>query len=208
MTEKALIIAEKMSLARLYDSAKKYRGASMPYDYDIMQLQGNVVRLKMPEEYDENWHSWDKIPVLPEKWEYTPIKAEKKDSPNMAKYHNRGYEYFKKIYKMLDTDEYAAIVNGCDPDREGQAIFDKMMTLMPAKARKLPQLRLWQDDQEVTTAIKFMIHPYDNKDSEMIALSKYAQSRGILDLLIVYFSLIIRFNVFNVWHFMTATFGV
>jgi len=51
----------------------------MPYDYDVLPLQGNVVELKEPEDIDPKLASWtaDSLPILPQKWEYKPIKAKK-----------------------------------------------------------------------------------------------------------------------------------
>lgn len=183
MKPKALIIAEKGSLARLYRQAFKEAGYKMPYDYDVLPLQGNVVELKEPEDIDPKLASWtaDSLPILPQKWEYKPIKAKKNETGDAKRFKNQGYDLFKTVKKALSSGKYQAVVNGCDPDREGQAIFDKLMLLMPKEAQELKQLRLWQDDQETSTAIKYMTKPYDNKDPEIAGMGKEAMSRGVMD---------------------------
>ena len=40
---KALIIAEKKSLADVYRQAIKQAGGKLPYEYDVLQFQGNEV---------------------------------------------------------------------------------------------------------------------------------------------------------------------
>lgn len=183
MRKKALIIAEKKSVATVYLQAIKQGGAKLPYDYDVLQFQGNVVELKLPEQVNPAWQKWqlDTLPMLPEKFEYTPIKANRHDSRQIKQYKARGYQYFKEAKRLLASGKYDVVVNGCDPDREGQSIFDKFMLLMPQKVQQLPQLRLWVGDMQVETSLKYLMQPLDNKDPEYVNFGKEARARGIMD---------------------------
>ena len=64
---KALIIAEKKSLADVYRQAIKRAGGKLPYEYDVLQFQGNVVELLEPEDIKPEWKTWKlaDLPMLP-----------------------------------------------------------------------------------------------------------------------------------------------
>ena len=180
---KALIIAEKKSLADVYRQAIKQAGGNLPYEYDVLQFQGNVVELLEPEEINPAWKKWqlDTLPMLPEKFKYTPIKAKASDNARVTAYKRRGLAYFNEAKQKLLQGEYALVVNGCDPDREGQSIFDKFMSLMPSKVQALPQLRLWVGDMQVETSLKYLQNPLNNKDPEYVNFGYEAMGRGIMD---------------------------
>lgn len=180
---KALIIAEKKSLADVYRQAIKQAGGKLPYEYDVLQFQGNVVELLEPEDIKPEWKTWKlaDLPMLPQKFQYTPIKPKASDDPKTAAYKRRGIAYFKEAKQKLLSGEYELVVNGCDPDREGQSIFDKFMLLMPDKIQRLPQLRLWVGDMQVETSLKYLQQPLNNKDPEYVNFGYEAMGRGIMD---------------------------
>ncbi|MHC3377618.1 DNA topoisomerase [Ligilactobacillus equi] len=183
---KALIIAEKKSLADVYRQAIHQYGQTFPFDYEVLQFQGNVVGLKEPDQINPAWKKWSlkDLPLLPEKFEYVPIKPQKGDDRRTAQYKKRGYQYFQEAKKQLSSGRYAVVVNGCDPDREGQSIFDKFMLLMPKKVQNLPQKRLWVGDMQVETSVQYLRNPLDNKDPEYVNFGHEAMGRGIMDWLL------------------------
>lgn len=183
MRPKALIIAEKKSVATVYLAAIKQAQGQLPYDYDVLQFQGNVVELKQPGQINPAWQKWDKqqLPMLPQTFAYTPIKGQRGDTAAQRRYKAQGHRYFLQAKKLLSSGHYQAVVNGCDPDREGQSIFDKFMLLMPASVQALPQLRLWVGDMQVATTIKYLKQPLNNKDPEYVNFGREARARGIMD---------------------------
>ncbi len=70
----------------------------------------------------------------------------------------RAVQRYRSLSELLRSDKVTELVNACDPDREGEAIFRRI--LMAAKISK-PSLRLWVaslDEQAIRDAWKRM-HP-------------------------------------------------
>lgn len=132
---KTLVIAEKPSLAgeirSMLEKGKgqkfsKGRDYSESQDYIISSFFGHLLEMAMPEEYGGQYGKWDfsAVPVFPEKY----IFKYKKDTAE------RG-----KLLAEL-AGRCGAVMNACDPDREGEGIF---RTWVRHENIRKPVTRLW-----------------------------------------------------------------
>ena len=131
-----LIIAEKHSVAQAIAAALgggKAEDGWIGCGADaVTWAQGHLVDLLTPDEYqDRGWDKWsmDALPLDPTggwKWKV-----------NRQRGADRQY---RVVAGLLKSDEYDVLVNACDPDREGESIFHRIVS--HAGTRK-PMLRLW-----------------------------------------------------------------
>ena len=132
-----LVIAEKRSVA--FAIAQALGGVRQGDGYVsaggalISWAQGHLVELSDPEEYsDMPWsaHKWtmDSLPIDPKSWRWRLSGAK------------GAAQRYRSLVELLRSDKVTELVNACDPDREGEAIFRRI--LMAAKVSK-PSLRLW-----------------------------------------------------------------
>ncbi len=96
--------------------ANLYRGKYKGDDVVVTWAQGHILRDAMPEEYDEKFADMFVYPVLPglDSWEL-------KTMPQTVKLLNT----IKKEIKDADV-----VVNGGDPDREGQLLVDEILVYL------------------------------------------------------------------------------
>lgn len=144
-----LVIAEKRSVA--FAIAQALGGVRQGDGYVsaggalISWAQGHLVELSDPEEYsDMPWsaHKWtmDSLPIDPKSWRWRLSGAK------------GAAQRYRSLVELLRSDKVTELVNACDPDREGEAIFRRI--LMAAKVSK-PSLRLWVaslDEQAIRDA--------------------------------------------------------
>ena len=94
--------------------------------------QGHLIDLAMPEDYkDRDWRKWslDTLPVDPSgHWQWK-ISAER----------GAGSRY-RQIVQLIRRTDVDCLVNACDPDREGEAIFRRIADM---EGSHKPELRLW-----------------------------------------------------------------
>ena len=131
-----LIIAEKHSVAQAIAAALgggKAEDGWIGCGADaVTWAQGHLVDLLTPDEYqDRGWDKWsmDALPLDPTggwKWKV-----------NRQRGADRQY---RVVAGLLKSDAYDVLVNACDPDREGESIFHRIVS--HAGTRK-PMLRLW-----------------------------------------------------------------
>lgn len=131
-----LIIAEKHSVAQAIAAALgggKAEDGWIGCGADaVTWAQGHLVDLLTPDEYqDRGWDKWsmDALPLDPTggwKWKV-----------NRQRGADRQY---RVVAGLLKSDAYDVLVNACDPDREGESIFHRIVSY--AGTRK-PMLRLW-----------------------------------------------------------------
>ena len=115
---KSLIIAEKPELAKSIVNAidgklNKKEGYFEKGNYVVTWAYGHILRLKTPEEYDENNNNWDmkQLPIYFKNWGKVPIDKTKKQ--------------FNIIKKLInESDE---IINAGDIDEEGQLLIDEII---------------------------------------------------------------------------------
>ena len=134
----------------------------------ISWAQGHLVELSDPEEYsDMPWsaHKWtmDSLPIDPKSWRWRLSGAK------------GAAQRYRSLVELLRSDKVTELVNACDPDREGEAIFRRI--LMAAKVSK-PSLRLWVaslDEQAIRDAWNRM-RPTSDYDGLAVAADARAKA--------------------------------
>lgn len=164
-----LVLSEKPSLSRTVEDVYKKHKNEYDFTCDFMAFAGHLCALQEPGGYSEDWKQWnlDVLPMIPEKFEYVVGKGKTK--------------LFNDIKNEIKKGKYDAIINNCDGDAEGQAIFHTNMMLMNPG---VPFLRLWPHDlteQEVDRAFKNL---RDESEPALINLTHRALLRAQLDWLI------------------------
>lgn len=170
--ELRLVIAEKRSVA--FAIAQALGGVRQGDGYVsaggelISWAQGHLVELSDPEEYsDMPWsaHKWtmDSLPIDPKSWRWRLSGAK------------GAAQRYRSLVELLRSDKVTELVNACDPDREGEAIFRRI--LMAAKVSK-PSLRLWVaslDEQAIRDAWNRM-RPASDYDGLAVAADARAKA--------------------------------
>lgn len=132
-----LVIAEKKSVATAIAQALCAAPVQRDGCYECGQLlvtwaQGHLIDLAMPEDYkDRDWGKWslDTLPVDPSgHWQWK-ISTER----------GAGSRY-RQIVQLIRRADVDCLVNACDPDREGEAIFRRIADM---EGSRKPELRLW-----------------------------------------------------------------
>ena len=127
---RALLIAEKPSLMREIQTV--YNKINHPDSIDFMAFAGHTMSLCEPNDYCDEWAAkwdWNQLPMVPTTWR-TKVSADKTS-------------LYASIRNKLDSGHYDYIINACDPDREGQAIFQYVYDHLKCK---LPIKRFWTND--------------------------------------------------------------
>lgn len=132
-----LIIAEKHSVGQAIAQAvgghmEKHDGYVQVGDDLVTWAQGHLVDLAAPDEYkDHDWDRWslDTLPIDPTPdWQWKVSRDKGAD---------RQYKVVAGLMRRGDVD---MLVDACDPDREGEAIFRRIVK--HAGVSK-PMRRLW-----------------------------------------------------------------
>lgn len=168
--EKLLLIAEKPSLMRELQSVYKNHRSEIPYNIDFTALSGHICRYANPKEYDKWDCKWDELtlPLIPDTWKINVIDDKKK--------------MYKDISDMIKTNNYDGLINACDSDREGNAIFALLENKMKLKGKFY---RLWVHDlteKAILDAFKSMVDLKTDKFQKN--LTEAAILRGHMDWLI------------------------
>lgn len=172
-----LVIAEKHSvavaIAQALGTPVERDGYIEPDDGVMVSwAQGHLVELADPEAYEgEAWASreWsmDTLPVDPHQWRWR-VSGAKGASAR-----------FKRLVALIRDPGVDGLVNACDPDREGEAIFRRIVA--GAHSGK-PVLRLWVaslDGQAIRDAWARM-----RPDSAYDGLAAAADARAKADWLV------------------------
>lgn len=132
-----LIIAEKHSVGQaiaqaIGGHAEKHDGYVQVGDDLVTWAQGHLVDLAAPDEYkDHDWGKWrlDALPIDPTPdWQWKISR-------------DRGADrQYKIVAELMRRDDVGSLVDACDPDREGEAIFHRIVA--HAGVDK-PMRRLW-----------------------------------------------------------------
>ena len=132
-----LVIAEKKSVATAIAQALCAAPVQRDGCYECGQLlvtwaQGHLIDLAMPEDYkDRDWRKWslDMLPVDPSgHWQW-----------KISEERGAGSRY-RQIVRLIRRTDVDCLVNACDPDREGEAIFRRIADM---EGSHKPELRLW-----------------------------------------------------------------
>lgn len=174
--ELRLVIAEKRSVAFAIAQALGNIGQGDGYVSAggalISWAQGHLVELADPEAYsDMPWSerkwSMESLPIDPKTWRWELSGAK------------GATQRYRSLAGLIRSDRVTELVNACDPDREGEAIFRRI--LMSANVEK-PSLRLWVaslDEQAIRDAWNRM-----RPESDYDGLAAAADARAKADWLV------------------------
>ena len=160
-----LFIAEKPSLGKAIASGL---GKGKPGDGCIVcgsdvvtWCIGHILEQAAPEEYDEKYKTWrlSDLPILPTEWKLNVMKPCAKQ-----------FSIIKKLVKEADE-----IVNGGDPDREGQLLVDEVLEYIGNKKPVKRILLNALDEKSVRDALADL---RDNRDYVGLKNSALARSRA------------------------------
>lgn len=130
---RALLIAEKPSVAKTVQAAFQSIKGSYPYTVDFTSAAGHLVELSMPDQYTEEWGlPWnvDVLPIIPDNWKKEVISASSK--------------FYNNIKQLIKDNDYDILINCCDCGREGEHIFYNIYEKL---GLSIPVKRMWYDDQ-------------------------------------------------------------
>ena len=171
---KALLIAEKNSVARTINAYIKRYG--FKDDVTCAALSGHLVHMVEPNKYCEEWDGkWnlEVLPMIPRDFKYEVINDDR----------------IKKIYsdlkQVIRDNHYDYLINACDPEREGQAIFYYVYNKMGCK---LPVKRYWENGQTDASVKHALNNLRDGLDEtgypNLKLLTQAAYLRGQFDWLV------------------------
>lgn len=195
---KSLIIAEKPELAKSIVNAidgklNKNDGYFEKENYTVTWAYGHILRLKTPEEYDEDNQNWDmkQLPIYFKNWGKKPIDKTKKQ-----------FNIIKKLISECDE-----IINAGDIDEEGQLLIDEIIEYCGFKGKvKRIQTSAFNEDY-LKKALKNL-----EPNSKYEMWGKSANARAIADYMVGinlsrYFSLLNE-TTLSVGRVQTPTLGL
>lgn len=207
-----LIIAEKGSLAESIATAipgsrqQLEAGVVQKGDYIITHVQGHLLTLKMPEDYDPNLKRWemDALPIYFDNWE-KKVRPDGTDKDGKPK--------GKSPAKLLETvkkylDEADEVIHAGDPDDEGQYLIDEVLEYLRYQG---PVRRMNTADTTPAKLWDALLHADDNRNHIKSGLAAYA--RSVADLIVGvnlsrYFSLQNPEVVITIGRVQTPTLGL
>lgn len=195
---KSLIIAEKPELAKSIVNAidgklNKNDGYFEKGNYVVTWAYGHILRLKAPEEYDEENKNWDmkQLPIYFKNWGKIPIDKTRKQ-----------FNVIKKLINECDE-----IINAGDIDEEGQLLIDEIIEYCKFKGTvKRIQTSAFNEDY-LKKALKNL-----EPNSKYEMWGKSANARAIADYMVGinlsrYFSLLNE-TTLSVGRVQTPTLGL
>lgn len=195
---KSLIIAEKLELAKSIVNAidgklNKNDGYFEKGNYVVTWAYGHILRLKAPEEYDEENKNWDmkQLPIYFKNWGKIPIDKTRKQ-----------FNVIKKLINECDE-----IINAGDIDEEGQLLIDEIIEYCKFKGTvKRIQTSAFNEDY-LKKALKNL-----EPNSKYETWGKSANARAIADYMVGinlsrYFS-ILNGTTLSVGRVQTPTLGL
>ena len=164
-----LFIAEKPSLAReiakgLGDGTNKDGYIEVGNDLVTWEY-GHLLENYAPEDYDDKYKVWrsEDLPIVPTHWQ--------------LKIRSDGAKQVKVIKKLLaETD---IVVNGGDPDREGQLLVDELLEYL---GNTKPVQRILINALDEKSVKQALADLRDNKD--FVGLKESARARSYADWLV------------------------
>ena len=146
-------IAASMAEYLWKDSAKRYKLSTHYIDADsssgnetvVTWAYGHILMQAMPEEYGDRFKDFSSYPVIPEEWKKIPSPSAK--------------EQLKAIQMLLKKAD--VVVNGGDPDREGQLLVDEILEYCGYKGEVRRILINAKDNESLKRAFS-SIQPNEN----------------------------------------------
>ena len=170
---RALLIAEKPSLAKTIEEVIKKHQAQMLYDIKCMSLRGHIFSVLMPNELDPRlakWE-WDTLPIDPE--QYGGWRNILRNEPH-AKNQRSNEDIYKDILREVKSGRYQCIINAGDPDQEGELLVQEVIRALPVK---LPVKRFWTNDLTEGAVLNALTHLRDDDNDRMLK-NLYAAACG------------------------------
>jgi DNA topoisomerase-3 len=180
MTTKALIIAEKPSVAQdivraLTPVAGKFEKHADHFEnerYVVTSAVGHLVEIQAPEEYDVKRGKWSfaHLPVVPPHFDLAPIDKAK--------------SRLAAVVRQVKRKDVGELINACDAGREGELIF-RLIVQYAAGAKKpidKPVRRLWLQSM-TPEAIREGFEQL-RSDAQLHGLADAARSRSEADWLV------------------------
>ena len=180
MTHKALIIAEKPSVAAdivraLTPVAGKFEKHADHFEnerYVVTSAVGHLVEIQAPEEYDVKRGKWSfaHLPVVPPHFDLAPIDKAK--------------SRLAAVVRQVKRKDVGELINACDAGREGELIFRLIVQYAEGKGKPLgkPIRRLWLQSM-TPEAIREGFEQL-RADKAMLGLADAARSRSEADWLV------------------------
>lgn len=169
-----VILAEKPKQAKAYADAYKIKRShrthieieacdTFPDGAIVTWAIGHLVELWSPADYDEKWKKWDRdlLPIIPNEFKYKVSKGKE--------------EQFKVVKELFNSADI--LVNSCDIDREGSAIFHLILNHTGVTNKVLK--RLWINSLE-TPAIREGFKNLRDIDKDLL-LFEEANARQMAD---------------------------
>lgn len=162
-----LIIAEKPSVAAAIAAVLGVQGKKAGYIEGkgclISWCIGHLVELAEAAAYGEQYRKWsyDVLPILPEKWQYSLSKGKEKQ--------------FSILKELLHREDISEVVNACDAGREGELIFRFVHDM--AGCTK-PMKRLWISSMEDEAIREGFAALKDGADYESLYASALCRAKA------------------------------
>lgn len=163
---KALLIAEKPSVAQSIENAYQKIKDDFPYDVTFLSCAGHLIGLCLPDEYEDmDWVEWkaETLPLIPDNWKTKIINN----------------KYLEPIRDAYNTGEYDVIINAGDAGREGELIMHRVYQEIGVTC---PILRYWADDVSEPTILKTLNNLQPSEDYN--GLKEASILRSYLDWLV------------------------
>lgn len=131
--QKALLLAEKPSVQREVAKAYANHSSEFPFQLDCLALRGHLVRLKEPDEIDDNLKRWsfDTLPFNPDNYKgFETVPIEDADSKRR----------FNAVKQAVNSGDYDFIIHAGDADQEGELLVRLVLNKIN---NKLPVKRFW-----------------------------------------------------------------
>lgn len=166
---RALLMAEKPSLMR--EILAVYNTMSMSDTIDFVAFAGHTMTLAEPKDYKEEWGEkkwhWGMLPIVPDNFKCN-VSSDK-------------VKMYNELKAKLKTGHYDYVINACDPDREGQAIFQYFIDHVGCK---LPVKRFWTNDLTEKSVERALLNLRDNNEPFLKNLTIASKLRGQFDWLV------------------------
>ena len=164
---KHLVIAEKPSvardIARVLGCGKKTNSYMEGKDYIVTWALGHLVTLADPEEYGEQYKSWnmDTLPMLPQHWKLVVIRQ------TSRQYHAVKEQIFRK--------DVSDIIIATDAGREGELVA---RWILDKAGNKKPLKRLWISSVTDKAIREGFAHLRPGKDYENLYRAAVARAES------------------------------
>ena len=164
---KHLVIAEKPSvardIARVLGCGKKTNSYMEGKDYIVTWALGHLVTLADPEEYGEQYKSWnmDTLPMLPQHWKLVVIRQ------TSRQYHAVKEQIFRK--------DVSDVIIATDAGREGELVA---RWILDKAGNKKPLKRLWISSVTDKAIREGFAHLRPGKDYENLYRAAVARAES------------------------------